>query len=306
MTNTKLATARKIKNDEFYTYLSDIEDELKYYSECFAGKTIYCNCDDPKSSNFYKYFSENFEGLHLKKLIVSCYKTKQQDLFGTKAITSATILEMTGTNQITVHDLKGDGDFRSQECIEALTQADVIVTNPPFSLFREYMAQLIQYKKRFLVIGNLNAVGYSQIFPLFKNNQITCGVNAGNMGFQTDKNAEESSFCNICWFTNLPKEKQNEFMVCTKKYNPKDYPKYDNYNAINVDKIKDIPMDYDGVMGVPITFMTKYNPDQFEVIDTIGRYSALDGGPTPITKGKYLTEINKKPVYRRIIIRHKT
>ena len=303
-TNAKLAKARKSKNDEFYTQLSDIENELKHYSEHFRNKVVYCNCDDPKSSNFYRYFVNNFEILKLKTLLCTHYQPQQQNLFGTKKIMPATCTAMYARHRTVKHDLAGDGDFRSEECKTILDTADIVVTNPPFSLFREYVDQLIKYEKEFIILGSINNIAYRNILTLFINRQIQCGFNAGNMGFQTDKNVEESSFGNICWFTNLPKRTQPEFFECTKKYNPKDYPQYDNYNAVNVNKIKDIPIDYKGLMGVPITFLTNYNPGQFEVIDAISRSSLLYG-PVKETRGKYITEINKKRTYARIIIKHK-
>ena len=240
-TNKALKKAYIKRNDEFYTQLSDIVNELKHYEHHFKDKVVYCNCDDPKESNFYRYFLDNFERLQLRKLLVSGYRLKEED------------------KQYNI-------DFRSEESIELLKQADIVVTNPPFSLFREYVAQLMKYDKKFLLIGNKNAVTYHQIFPLIKENKLWLGFNFRNItGFRTDKNDIVKSMM-VTWFTNLEINKRNEILPLTKKYNSIDYPKYDNYNAINVNKLKDIPMDYDGVMGVPITFLAKHNSNQFEII----------------------------------------
>jgi len=287
--NSSLAKAKAIKNDEFYTQLTDIEKELRYYKPHFKDKVILCNCDDPRVSSFFKYFSLNFEYLGLKRLICTCYKNQDIDLFSQHTAEKAvyTIYEgdknknkQVDEEEIEVHELKGDGDFRSQECIELLKQADIVVTNPPFSLFREYVAQLIKYDKKFLIIGNQNAITYKEIFPLIKNNKIWLGYKNGDMSFKVPADSEprktrfwidESgqkwrSLGNACWYTNLDIKKRHEEIILFKKYNPQDYPTYDSYNAIEVSKIKDIPMDYDGVMGVPITFLDKYNPEQFEIV----------------------------------------
>lgn len=311
--NIKLRKANTAKNDEFYTQLSDIENELKHYQKHFRGKTILCNCDDPRISNFFRYFSLNFEKLKLKKLITTCYKSQQMDLFSKYDSEQAIYLEYNGDknnnkvpdlDEIGIFHLKQDGDFRNDECIEILKQCDIVVTNPPFSLFREYIEQLMKYKKKFLIIGNLNAVSYVDIFKLLKDNKMWLGENTGNMAFKTPNNEKLKHIVRVFWFTNLDNNVKHEELILTKLYNSKDYPKYDNYNAINVDKTKNIPKDHIGLMGVPITFFTKYNPKQFEIIDAIGRYSLLDGA-TKKTKGKYLTEINKKRVYARVIIKHK-
>ena len=312
--NTSLRIANNVKNDDFYTQLTDIEKELRYYKKHFKNKTVLCNCDDPRVSQFFHYFSHQFETLGLKKLITTCYKNQQMNLFSQNDSERAIYLEYNGDKndnripdpeEIGIHNLGGRGDFRSQECIDLLKQSDIIVTNPPFSLFREYIAQLVKYKKKFLIIGNMNAVSYKEIFPLIKTNKIWFGYNSTNgMSFKVPNNKSMKHMGFAGWFTNLDYKKRHEDIILYKKYTPEEYPKYDNYNAINVDKTKEIPIDYDGVMGVPVSFMDKYNPNQFDIIDGIGRYSMIDG-PTKKTKGMYLTKINGKPKYARIIIKHK-
>ena len=289
MANANLTQAKKAKQDEFYTELTDIERELSHYKEHFRGKTVLCNCDDPYVSNFFRYFAYNFEHLGLKRLITTCYKNQYADLFSTNKADRAIWLEYLGDkngdripspDEIGIHHFKGDGDFRSAECIELLKQADIVVTIPPFSLFREYVAQLIEYDKKFLIIGNQNAITYKEIFPLIMNNKIWLGCKSGDMSFKVPADSEPRatrywqdetgqkwrSMGNICWFTNLDHKKRHEELILYKTYNPEDYPKYDNYNAINVNKVADIPCDYEGVMGVPITFLDKYNPEQFEIV----------------------------------------
>lgn len=288
--NSNLHKAKKAKADEFYTQLSDIEKECSHYKEHFKGKTILCNCDDPRVSNFFFYFSANFEYLGLKKLIATCYKNQDINLFSEGKSEKAVYIVYEGdrngnkkvdNNELDIRELQGDGDFRSRECIELLKQADIVVTNPPFSLFREYVAQLVEYQKQFLIIGHQNAITYKEIFPLLKENKIWLGngFSRGNAYFRIPETAsrdyakgvydEETKlvkFRNCCWFTNLDHSKRHEVIETGQTYSPEKYPKYDNYNAIEVSKLKDIPMDYDGVMGVPITFLDKYNPEQFEII----------------------------------------
>ncbi len=289
--NKNLHKAKDSKKDEFYTQLCDIELELKNYKNHFQDKVVYCNCDDPRVSNFFHYFSHNFEKLKLKKLIATCYKNQDIDLFSKNDSERAIYLEYEGDkngnnlpdkNEIGVKSLKGDGDFRSEECIELLKQADIVVTNPPFSLFREYVSQLVEYDKKFLIIGNINALTYKEIFKLIKENNAWLGVNMGRgiSGFivpshyelyGTEARIDESgsrivSTNNCLWLTNLDHKQRHEELILYKKYTPQEYPKYDNYDAINVDKTKDIPADYAGAMGVPITFLDKYNPAQFEII----------------------------------------
>ena len=291
ISNRNLHNANKAKKDEFYTQLSDIEKELGHYKEHFKNKVVLCNCDDPRVSNFFHYFSYNFEYLGLKKLVTTCYKNQNMDLFSQNDSEKAIYLEYTGDKngdnipnpeEIGIKHLKGDGDFRSMECIELLQQADIVVTNPPFSLFREYVAQLVEYDKKYVIIGNLNAITYKEIFKLTKQNKVWFGhsIHSGDREFRVPENyplnAASSRIDNngdkyirvkgVRWFTNLDYKERHEDLILYKAYNADEYPKYDNYDAINVDKTKDIPMDYKGVMGVPITFMDKYNPEQFEII----------------------------------------
>lgn len=261
--NTNLHNAKTAKNDEFYTQLSDIEKEMVHYKDFFKGKVVYCNCDDARESNFFKYFSMNFEHLGLKKLISTGYKADGKGVVlvyeGDKNNN-----RRVDDSEIVVTELQGNGDFRSAECIEYLKQADVVVTNPPFSLFREYVKQLMDYGKKFIIIGSQNAITYKEIFPLIKNNMLWLGVNHIKEFIQPNK--EIKKFGNICWYTNISNKRRNETLDLYKKYSPMEYPKYDNYNAIEVSKCTDIPMDYDGVMGVPISFLDKYNPTQFEIV----------------------------------------
>ena len=301
--NAALRKADRIKEDEFYTQLSDIEKELSHYKEYFRGKTILCNCDDPRISNFFRYFALNFNEFGIKKIISTCYKNQDVDLFTQNDCEKAVYIEYTGNpddptstdfSTIEVKELKGDGDFRSQECIDLLKQADIVVTNPPFSLFREYVTQLIEYSKKFIIIGNQNAISYKEIFKLFKENKIWLGYKSGDMAFRVPDNSEPRttrfwidekgnkwrSMGNVCWYTNLDTTKRHEDLILYKTYSAEEYPKFDNYDAINVNKTSDIPLDYDGLMGVPITFFDKYNPEQFEVIDGIGRYSILNNEET--------------------------
>lgn len=282
--NKNLHKAKKEKNDEFYTLLSDIEKEMVWYKDFFKDKVVYCNCDDARESNFFKYFSENFELLGLKKLITTGY------IPGGHGV----VLEysgdkngdfMVGDDEISTRELAGDGDFRSPECIEFLKQADVVVTNPPFSLFREYIAQLMTFGKKFIVLGNMNAISYKEVFPNIKDNKLWWGCStsgsARNMWFElpddyepntkNDNYKEEDGIKyrrvqGIEWYTNVDHKKRHDKLDLCKKYNPTDYPKYDNYDAINVDKVSDIPEDYMDVMGVPISFLDKYCPEQFEIV----------------------------------------
>lgn len=286
MANTTLTAAKAAKKDEFYTQLADIERELVHYKEHFRGKTVLCNCDDPRVSNFFKYFTLKFNDLGLKRVIATCYKSQDVDLFSMNASEQAVYQiydgdkdgnNMPDASEIEVRPLEGDGDFRSAECIELLKQADIVVTNPPFSLFREYVAQLIKYDKKFLIIGNQNAVTYKEIFGLIMDNKIWMGRTSGKMKFEVPSNYESKTIKiengkkyqgmgNTCWFTNLDHQKRHEELILYKKYNPREYPVYDNYDAINVNHIADIPCDFCGVMGVPVTFLDKYNPDQFEIV----------------------------------------
>ncbi len=286
MANKNLTKAKEAKKDEFYTQLEDINNELKHYREHFRGKTVLCNCDDPRVSNFFTYFAYNFEFLGLKKLITTCYKNQDANLFSSNKSEQAIYLIYEGdkngdhipnVEEIGVHPLKGDGDFRSAECIELLKEADIVVTNPPFSLFREYVAQLIEYNKKFLIIGHQNAITYKEIFPLIQNDRLWLGYgfkggaghfisNYEDKATATDHREGMIRVSGVHWFTNLEIKKRHENIILYKSYNPEFYPKYDNYDAINVDKTSDIPYDYNGVMGVPITFLDKYNPAQFEIV----------------------------------------
>ena len=320
--NKNFHSAKDNKQDEFYTQLSDIERELKYYKQHFKDKVVYCNCDDPRVSNFFHYFSYNFEKLGLKKLIATCYKSQEIDLFSQNDKEQAIYLEYNGDkngnfipdpNEIGIKPLKGDGDFRNQESIDLLTQADIVVTNPPFSLFREYVAQLMEYDKKFVIVGSQNAVTYKEIFQYFKDNRIWVGYKSGDMEFKVPDHYEERetrfrqdetgqkwrSLGNICWFTNLDISKRHEDLILYRTYNPEEYPTYDNYDAINVNKVAEIPMDYKGAMGVPITFLDKYNPDQFEIL-------GIDRPLVEEITGKVSRfRINGKEIYARIVIKNK-
>lgn len=359
--NTALGAAKDAKQDEFYTQLTDIEKELVHYREHFRDKVVFCNCDDPYESNFFKYFALNFNALGLKKLIATCYDgspiaqqelqlfpeeatepkrkaykveiSEVPDLDGNGATDLADVqLLLKSSDHNVKAELKGNGDFRSPECVELLKQADIVVTNPPFSLFREYVALLVKYDKKFLVIGNQNALTYKEIFPLIKDNKIWLGCKFGDMSFQVpsyfepratrywvDESGQKwRSLGNVCWYTNLDHSHRHEELILYKNYNPEEYPKYDNYNAINVNKYADIPCDYDGMMGVPITFLGSYNPDQFEIIGMAKRgagdpalkskvytkeeyenYSDLNAGPVLIENGV------PRNTYPRILIRKK-
>lgn len=316
MANQTLHSAKKQKKDEFYTQLSDIEKELKHYKSHFNGKTVLCNCDDPRVSNFFKYFSYNFEYLGLKKLISTCYKNQDADWFSKHDVEKAIWLEYNGdkngnrvpdVNEIGIREFNGDGDFRSDECIELLKQADIVVTNPPFSLFREYVAQLMEYGKKFLIIGDKNAITYKDIFKNIKENKIWLGINPKVKTFLVPDDYEGKLIVlgddgkkysvnngNKCWFTNLDYKKRHENLILYKNYTSEEYPKYDNYDAIEVSKTANIPCDYDGVMGVPITFLDKYNPDQFEII----KFRKGDDDKDLSINGKY-------PYFRILIRRRK-
>ncbi|MEE0521224.1 MAG: adenine-specific methyltransferase EcoRI family protein [Bacteroidaceae bacterium] len=324
MANKNLNKAKEAKKDEFYTQLEDINNELKHYREHFRDKTVLCNCDDPRVSNFFTYFAYNFEFLGLKKLITTCYKNQNVDLFSQGQCEKAVYLVYEGdkngnhvpdAEEIGVMPLKGDGDFRSKECIELLKEADIVVTNPPFSLFREYVAQLIEYDKKFLIIGNVNANTTKEIFPLIKEGKIWMGasIHSGDRKFWVPDNYElNAAGCGIDdkgrkfikvkgvrWFTNLDYKERHEDIILYKKYIASNYPKYDNFDAINVDKTEDIPCDYDGIMGVPVTFLDKYNPDQFDIIGItktwFGMASKIYGEQIQVDKNgkeKRVTKLN--------------
>jgi hypothetical protein len=311
-TNELLQKAKKSKSDEFYAQLCDIESELQYYKSHFQNKVVFCNCDDPRTSNFYKYFASNFNDLGLKKLVTACYKKQETDLFNTTNVRNGIFSEYSEPSTLLeIKKFKGDGDFRSAESIELLKQSDIIVTNPPFSLFREFVEQLVKYDKKFLIIGNINAITYKEIFKLIKEDKAWLGINLGRgiSGFivpehyelygtetRIDSYGNKIVSPNNClWLTNLDNFKRHEDIQLTKKYfgNENEYPKYDNYDGINVDKTEDIPLDYGGHMGVPITFLHKFNPEQFEIIKfrkgNDGKDLSIDG----------------KCPYFRILIRNK-
>lgn len=352
--NSDLRKANKNKNDEFYTQLADIELELKHYRKHFMGKTVFCNCDDPYESNFFKYFAMNFNYLGLKKLVATCYmgspvvgeQFEQLSIFDILPSEENTpkrfpykieiteVIDINGDGAVDLTDveyllrnknnvlslLDGNGDFRSPECVEILKQADIVVTNPPFSLFREYVAQLFEYEKKFIIIGNQNAITYKEIFPLLKDNKMWLGfgfkggaahfINKHYVDYATagDHRAGMIRVSGVVWFTNLDIKKRHEELELYKKYNPEEYPRYDNYNAINVNKTADIPEDYYEEMGVPITFLDKYNPDQFEIIDALNRYALLDTQNTNEyvrSVHSHTCNINGVPTYFRIVIRRK-
>lgn len=304
--NTLLHKAKGAKSDEFYTLLEDIERELIYYKDCFRGKTVYCNCDNPNDSNFFKYFLSNFKQLGLKKLIASYYVASSSNLFDLTAPSHGGYVEISANElnsvptDIITKPFNGDGDFRSQECISLLQQADIIVTNPPFSLFREFISQLVRHNKQFLVISNINAITYKEIFNLIQTNQVWLGVHLGRgiSGFKVPNHYEmygtETRITetgdrivspnNCLWLTNLDVNTRHTTLKLTKRYkgNENLYPRFDNYNGINVNKTQDIPMDFDGVIGVPITFLHKYNPSQFEII----KFRKGDDGKDLAIKGK--------------------
>ena len=300
--NTNLIIAKSAKNDEFYTRIEDIEKELKYYKDFFKDKVVYCNCDradGENRSNFFVYFVENFKEFGLKRLICTSYN---------KGGKGRLCIYDGDTNLNNIIDMNGDGDFRSEECIKWLEKCDVVVTNPPFSLFRDFMAQLIKYDKKFLIIGNKNVIACKEIFSLIKDNKLWLGISAPKAYSTPLKEVENEKtqykengvvyqkFGNHGWFTNIEHSMRNLPLDLYKKYNPKDYPKYDNYDAINVNKTSDIPMDYDGVMGVPITFLDKYCPTQFEIV-------GIHGNCYDYTKPLKSLTINGKKVYKRIMIR---
>lgn len=340
MANKNLNAAKTAKKDEFYTQLTDIERELQHYWPHFRDKVVLCNCDDPYESNFFKYFALRFNQLGLKKLICTCYNgspvqgnelmidfgdftdapkkiaykveiTEVKDVNGDGAVDLSDVRYLLQNEKNVISTLK-TGDFRDPECIELLKQADVVVTNPPFSLFREYIDQLIVFGKKFLIIGNQNNVTYKEIFPLLMNNIIWLGHKSGDMSFKVPDDYEPRetrywqdetgqkwrSLGNICWYTNLDHNKRHEELDLVCRYSIEEYPSYDSYDAINVNKVDDIPCDYEGVMGVPITFLDKYNPDQFEIIG-IDRY--VKDNPHYGHRFK----INNKEVYARILIRNK-
>lgn len=355
--NGNLSAAVKAKKDEFYTQLTDIEKEMRHYRKHFKGKTVFCNCDDPFESNFFKYFVLNFNRLGLKKLIATCYfsspivgqqlqyhcdengqmsfsfgdgtgltdgtkrpykaiVTQVYDKTGDGGIDMIDVAELfvSGENELT--ELNGDGDFRSNECLALLDDSDIVVTNPPFSLFREFVTTLMEHKKKFIIIGNQNAITYKDFFPYLMNNEIWLGNGfSGNVGFFTSPYEDTAAssqhkegmirVSGVMWFTNLDIKKRHEHMILVKRYSPKNYLHYDNYDAINIDKTSDIPCDYAGVMGVPITFLDKYNPEQFEIVGIsktwFGAASKVYGQQIQVDKnGKRsnVTKLNDGPVLK--------
>lgn len=297
--NNNLHNAKKAKNDEFYTRLEDIEKEMCHYREHFRGKVIYCNCDDPKESNFFKFFSLQFEFLGLKKLISTGYK---ENGHGIAYIYEGDKNEnnLPDDSEIRTYELQGNGDFRSEECIEFLKEADVVVTNPPFSLFREYVSQLVEYGKKFLIIGNKNAITYKEIFPLINENKLWLGVYSPSE-YILPNGEKTKSVSGLCrWFTNLEHDHRNRPLDLTQRYDPRYYPKYDNYDAIECSKVMDIPRDYDGVIGVPITFLDKYCPKQFRIIGIMTGSLSKDFVNGNDNRKKFY--INSKGVYARILI----
>lgn len=344
MARKDLAQAKDAKKDEFYTQLTDIEKELRHYTEYFRDKIVFCNCDDPYESNFFKYFALMFNKLGLKKLIATCYNgspvsgnellldfgdtvddpkkiaykveiSEVTDTNGDGAINLSDIQCLMQNDKNVISVLKGNGDFRSEECIELLKQADIVVTNPPFSLFREYLAQLVKYDKKFIVLGNMNAITYREVFSLIKTNRMWIGYGFNlsmifkttypnlleanrkyvqSKGYDPDKNYVKTPA--IAWFTNLDIKKRHEEMILYKHYSPEEYPTYENFEAINVDKVSDIPCDYEGNIGVPITFLDKYNPEQFAIIGLGISNSGIECGVKPYKPEhkKYRKEIQHR------------
>lgn len=307
--NSSLHAARSAKNDEFYTQISDIEKELRHYKGHLKGKVILCNCDDPEWSNFWLHFTLKFEDYGLAKVVTTHYAKGKPSYK----------LEFTGKDQPVVRTpLQGDGDFRSDECVEILKSADIVVTNPPFSLFREYVAQLVEHEKQFLIIGNNNALTYKDVFKLIKENKLWMGVSPRSMKFKLPDGSEKD--VNACWFTNLSHHKRNEELILYKSYrgNEASYPRYYNYDAVEVSKVVDIPIEYQGLMGVPITFLDKYNPTQFEIVGLANDKRAVDdafvqGRETHLDEqhkrfvGMVLSENGKlRATYARIIIKKKS
>lgn len=358
MANKNLNAAKTAKKDEFYTEMPDIERELQHYWPHFRGKVVFCNCDDPYESNFFKYFALHFNHLGLKKLICTCYNgspvqgnelvidfgdfsdapkkvaykvviTEVKDLNGDGAVDLSDVRYLLQNDKNVISILK-TGDFRDPECIELLKEADIVVTNPPFSLFREYIAQLMEYGKKFLIVAHQNAIHYKEVFPLIRDNKVWLGYGfkGGAAHFfspyediATAGNHKKDMIrvSGVNWFTNLEIPKRNEELDLVCRYSPEEYPTYENYNAIDVGKTSDIPYDYDGLIGVPDSFLDKYNPDQFEIIGLgsgyLGQSIGIGGIPKEhkrLMKGHsaagdlylLINGIPKVP-YSRIIIRNK-
>ena len=351
MANKNLNAAKAAKKDEFYTEMTDIERELQHYWEHFRGKVVFCNCDDPYESYFFKYFALHFNHLGLKKLICTCYNgspvqgnelvidfgdfsdepkkvafkvviTEVKDLNGDGAVDLSDVRYLLQNDKNVISILK-TGDFRDPECIELLKEADIVVTNPPFSLFREFIAQLMEYGKKFLIIGSSNAIHYKEIFPLIMHNRVWLGYKLGDMAFKVpddyearetrywqDENGQKwRSLGNICWFTNLDHNKRHEELDLVCRYSPEEYPTYDNFDAIDVGKVQNIPYDYDGIMGVPDTILGQLNPDQFEIIGLGSGDLAKEAGVGKNYRGRtdlaYTKDGKSKCPYSRILIRNK-
>lgn len=346
MARKDLAQAKDAKKDEFYTKLDDIAKELKNYRPYFKDKVVFCNCDDPYESNFFKYFALNFNALGLKKLIATCYNgspiagdelplifeieesepkkiaykveiTEVHDYNNDGAINLADVQYLIQNEKNVLSILKGNGSFDSPESIELLKEADIVVTNPPFSLFREFLSLLDKHGKQFIIIGNTNALTYKETFKMFQEDKIRTGYTNFNVGmfFQVPDTYEKfhhiengrkvARVSTSCWFTNLPVSKHNEYLILYKHYTPEEYPTYDNYDAINVNTYTDIPCDYDGVMGVPVTFLDKYNPEQFEIIDINPHFFAIVEKGLPKPKQLTLHSVGQKDPYARILIKRK-
>lgn len=336
--NTLLQAAATARKDEFYTQLSDIEKELRHYKKHFKNKVVYCNCDDPRVSNFFHYFSYNFESLGLKKLISTCYKNQSADLFTRQDSERAIYLGYKGDkdgsgvpdlHEVDIKKLKGDGDFRSPESVRLLEQADIVVTNPPFSLFRQFLAQLVEHQKHFLILGNVNAITYKEVFTMIQDNQVWLGpsIRSGDREFGVppdyplnaaghrvdDQGNKFIRVKGVRWFTNLDFKERHEDMILFRSYNPEEYPTYANFEAIEVGQTKNIPMDYKGAMGVPVTFLDKFNPDQFEILGssrTLGRPMseiAPRGSFSPGGPRFYLTTGDGayRRLYDRLVIKNK-
>ena len=282
MSNDSLHAAMRRANDEFYTRYDDIAAEVEHCREQFKGKSVYLNCDDYRKSQFYRFFVDEFHALGLSRLDATGYAETQMDLWGVRTPERACHAAYDGHGEIVI-GLHGDGDFRSAECVDLLKQADIVVTNPPFSLFREYVAQLVEHGKQFLVLGNMNAITYKEVFPLIKDGKMWLGVNNGSKSYEVPERCRDNpgvyaengrwyaKMGNTVWVTNLDYQKRHEVLVLGETYTPEAYPTYDNYDAIEVSKVRDIPRDYWGAMGVPITFLDKHNPDQFEIVGITDR-----------------------------------
>ena len=302
MANANLHKAKNAKNDEFYTQLTDIEKELMHYKEHFKDKVVFCNCDDPKDSAFWKYFDGQFNRLGLKRLIATHYEPGKQSY----------LLDRTRIGEESptiIKNLNGDGDFRSEECIELLKQSDIVITNPPFSLFREYIAQLMKYEKKFIIIGNKNAITYKEFFPLLKENKVWIGYNSPCNFSLPDGTITKKMVGLTRWYSNLDIKKRHEQIDLYERYkgNEEHYPKYDNYEAIEVSKVIEIPKDYFGVMGVPITFLDKYCPEQFVILgmESSAGYDYEIVGIPLLVKGDARPTINNKTKYARVFIKRK-